>query len=268
MNTKIALSGLSILATLALVGGATFAFFSDTETSTGNTLSAGEIDLKIDNVSYLNKVLNTGTTWREFDDLPGHLFFNFSDLKPGDFGEDTISLHVFDNDAWACVEFTTTKNDDVNCTDPEKIDDPDCLEPNGNDTDGDLASQLNFIFWTDDGDNVLETDEPTIASGSATQVLDSKITLADSGENNVGGNSGDPLEGSTDYFIGKAWCFGELTPAPVAPGLRDPTQTPGVTCDGTLVNNAAQTDQLVADVTFTAEQFRNNSGFLCNPPSP
>lgn len=47
MNKKIALSGLSILAALALMGGATFAYFSDVGTSTGNTFSTGNLDLKL-----------------------------------------------------------------------------------------------------------------------------------------------------------------------------------------------------------------------------
>jgi len=48
MNTKIALSGLSIFAALALVGGATFAFFSDTATSTGNVFATGTLNLQLD----------------------------------------------------------------------------------------------------------------------------------------------------------------------------------------------------------------------------
>src|SRR3990167_1464422 len=71
----------------------TSAFFSDTETSSGNTLTAGELDLKIDNTSYYNQASNSATTWPS-DNLPGHLFFDFNDLKPGDRGEDTISLLV------------------------------------------------------------------------------------------------------------------------------------------------------------------------------
>ena len=47
---------LSIL-TIGIVGGAAFAatqaFFSDTETSTGNVLAAGAIDLLIDNESFV-----------------------------------------------------------------------------------------------------------------------------------------------------------------------------------------------------------------------
>lgn len=47
MNKKIFFSGMSILASLALVGGATFAFFSSTATSTANVFSAGTLNLTL-----------------------------------------------------------------------------------------------------------------------------------------------------------------------------------------------------------------------------
>ena len=49
---KILLSLGMIVFVGGLIIGATGAFFSDTETSTGNTFAAGAIDLKIDNTSY------------------------------------------------------------------------------------------------------------------------------------------------------------------------------------------------------------------------
>lgn len=45
MNSKIALSGLSILASLALIAGATFAYFNDAGTSNTNVFAAGNLDL-------------------------------------------------------------------------------------------------------------------------------------------------------------------------------------------------------------------------------
>lgn len=45
MNTRIALSTLSILAALGLMGGSAFAFFSNTGTSSSNTFSTGTLDL-------------------------------------------------------------------------------------------------------------------------------------------------------------------------------------------------------------------------------
>ena len=47
MNKKIALSLLSIASALVIVGGATFAFFSDTKTSTENTFAAGTLEVSI-----------------------------------------------------------------------------------------------------------------------------------------------------------------------------------------------------------------------------
>lgn len=273
MNRRIALSGLSILAALGLIGGATFAFFNDVETSTGNVFQAGALDLKIDNVSYYNGHPSEITSW-QLDDLARHLFFNFDDVKPGDIGEDTISLHVNNNDAWACMSIKKTKNDDVTCTTPELLDDITCDDPDPDTTDGDLAQALNFIFWADDGDNVLEQNETIFKSGSANDLFDGapgkSWVLADSAQN-IWDGSGPLQTKNADhsdriYYIGKAWCFGALTEnrVPTGEGVN-PMVNPGIKCDGTLVNNAAQTDMLMADVTFTAEQARNNRNFLCNP---
>src|SRR3990167_8520258 len=132
-------------ATALIISGGTGAFFSDTETSTRNTFAAGAIDLKIDNDSYYNsnRCTNVGTVedpmWQWQGNAPfpvagtecstsfplsdlddGLLFFNFTDLKPDDEGEDTISIHV-QNDAWACMDLTLTADDDVSPTDPESV---------------------------------------------------------------------------------------------------------------------------------------------------
>ena len=232
----------------------TSAFFSDTETSSGNTLTAGELDLKIDNTSYYNQASNSATTWPS-DNLPGHLFFDFNDLKPGDRGEDTISLLV-QNPAWACMKISLTQNTDENCTEPEIPDDPDCPDT------GDLAQQLNFAFWADDGDNVYEANETIFKTGSAQALFDGATwTLADSGSS-IWPTPG-PLPANVTQYIGKFWCFGTLTPAPVAPGANDPTQVTGFLCDGQSLNNASQTDKVLADVEFTAIQSRHNPNFFC-----
>ncbi len=47
MNKRVLMSVLAIAITLVLVGGATFTYFQDTETSTGNTFTAGTLDLKM-----------------------------------------------------------------------------------------------------------------------------------------------------------------------------------------------------------------------------
>lgn len=272
INGKILLSGATILAAAAVVVGATFAFFSDTETSTGNTFTAGAIDLQIDNESFVtdsNGILveSPNTSWG-LSNLTNQLFFNFTDLKPGDIGEDTISVHVNNNDAWLCAAARVTQDTDETCTDSEQADDPTCAVPGSNQ--GELDQEVNFAFWGDDGDNVLETDEadnifvegPISGLGGVGQ-----IALADSGNNVWSGSPNDPVIGGETNHIGKAWCFGALTPAPVANDSNtDPVTrgTTGFSCDGSDVDNAAQTDKVVGDLQFYATQSRNNSTFKCS----
>ena len=268
MNKKIIIS-LSVIAAVAAIAiGGTIAYFSDTETSTGNTFTAGEIDLTVDNTSYRSDdngdmKLSEGTTWRELKDLEGgDLFFDFADLKPGDLGEDTVSLHINSNDAWLCATIDITANDDVTCTEPELGDDSTC-DASGS-FNGELARDLNFIFWADDGDNVLEVDEDVLTQGPASSVLNGvTYALADSAHN-IWGTAGPMGAGQTKY-IGKAWCFGTITKTPIEQNVNNnPTINPGVTCNGASVNNAAQSDNLMGNITFYAEQARNNSGFLCS----
>ena len=109
---KILLSLTSIVFVGALLAGTTGAFLADTEKSTGNTFATGVVDLKVDNESYVtnewgNLVYSSTTSWA-LSPLLGKLFFNFSDIKPGDIGEDTISLHVNNNNAWACLIISLT----------------------------------------------------------------------------------------------------------------------------------------------------------------
>jgi predicted ribosomally synthesized peptide with SipW-like signal peptide len=260
--------------------GATGAFFSDTETSTGNTFAAGDIDLLIDNTSYYNGVPNPGTTWAEPANLnESHKFFNFLDLKPDDWGEDTISIHVDTNDAYMCAEVTLTSNDDNGINEPESL--VDQTDGVGN---GELAQLVEFVWWADDGDNVLETDETPLQGGplGALNVGETmSLALADSDEN-IWTGVGGPVPGDETHYIGKAWCFGNIGAAPLSPAnysgpdnpLNDNVDTEGVatpedggiTCVGGQLGNESQTDSLTADITFNAVQARNNPTFQCEEP--
>lgn len=252
----------------ALVFGGTQAFFSDEETSNGNTFSAGAIDLQIDNTSYgfdwnnPNASEPNGTwgpnpnnSW-ELSDLTNQLFFSFDDLKPGDYGEDTISLHVNDNDAYACMAFDLTGTPENGLTEPEE----DADETTGDD-EGELQNYLSFLFWHDDGDNVLEEGEDVIEalSGLPGSIFTgSWLPIAEGGD--------EPLPGDTTQYVGKGWCFGEMTATPATPADNPNGPTlgnTGFTCNGAGDHNDAQTDGLVVDVAFHAEQSRNNDQFLC-----
>jgi predicted ribosomally synthesized peptide with SipW-like signal peptide len=279
--------------------GSTGAFFSDAEASTGNTFTAGAIDLKVANDSYYDgnrctevtpsvfewegtstyPVAGTpcSTSWELGDLTKGQLFFNFGDIKPGDNGEDTIGLQVDNNDAYACMNLSLTSNDDSSSTPPELAagDTPD--DPN-NTWDGELAQNIQMFWWADDGDNVYEQGEQASTDGVETlynmgTTTPFSVALADS-THNVWATStpSAPLTGGKTYSIGKEWCLGTLTLNPVAQdglGKTNPdTNGPqirgtGLTCNGTLLGNLTQTDSATVDLAFTTVQARNNPNFSC-----
>ena len=286
----------------AVVAGGTGAFFSDTETSTGNLFTAGAIDLKVDSVGHVNGLVCFNGSWTDEDiiewipesgETPGHLaqkaetsieeanaayntanpanvpkagdkcgstwaltdlgaqtFFNFTDVKPGDEGENTISLHIDNNDAWMCADVNITKNDDVSSTEPE-MQAGDATNT-ASITDGELAQNLTFFAWADDGDNIWEVNEPklfTNTSGPASDVLGGKTYAIADSSTGFG-----PIAALQTKYIGLAWCAGTIVPS--VPG--------NVTCNGATMGNNAQTDTMEASITFRVEQARNNGEFRCN----
>lgn len=247
----------------AIAASSTGAFFSDTETSTGNTFTAGDIDLQIDNESYVTNnagvlVASPNNSWA-MSNLTNQLFFSFSDVKPGDIGEDTISIHPGTNDAYACMAADITATPDNGINEPEG-DAGDITDGDG----GELQTFLNFSFWEDDGDNVFEVGEALLPDlqGTAAEIFDGGWnTIADSG-------NGPALAGNSTSYVGKAWCFGTLTPNGttqdgVGTGTPLTRGTTGFTCDGSGNNNSAQTDGINVDVSFYAVQARNNANFTC-----
>ncbi|NMC36479.1 hypothetical protein GYA49_05545 [Candidatus Beckwithbacteria bacterium] len=281
---KILLSVLTIATVGAIGVYATQAYFSDTETSTNNVFTAGSIDLKVSNDSYVSDqitgalVASPNTSWISADLTTVNKFFDFTDIKPGDIGEDTIDLTVDNNDAWACAELTLTSNADNGCSEPELDDDPSCATESAELMDGELAQGIEFVWWADDGDNVLEENEEaskyylgpeTIANLLGTDNT-IQLTLADKYLNffdRTRLDQGDtvlPLKGLQTYYIGKGWCFGEMTLTPLPEDTTGPlVRGTGFTCNGVEVNNAAQTDTLTADLKFTAIQSRNNMDYVC-----
>src|SRR3989344_7657167 len=78
----------------------------------GITFATYGIDLKIDSDASYNGLPVPSGTWDLKNLVPGSdHFFNFDDIKPGDYGENTISMHVKKSDAWLCLDF---KNLDEN----------------------------------------------------------------------------------------------------------------------------------------------------------
>ncbi len=282
LSSRILMSLGMIVFVGALAAGATGAFFSDTETSTGNTFAAGALDLTIDNSSYgfdWNGIGGTTTPTGVWGPNPSNswqlgdlnncgdgndpcLFFSFGDLKPGDYGEDTISLHV-QNAAYACMAF------DLTGTPENLVNEPEASFPDttvGADQ-GELQNYLSFLFWYDDGDNVFESGEtviPALSGLPGSAFTGQWLAIADSG-------SGTPLVPGVTNYIGKGWCFGAMAQTPATPAANPNGPTPGntgFTCSGAGNHNVAQTDGIVVDVAFHAVQSRNNGQFLCSGLPP
>ncbi len=187
------------------------------------------------------------STWVE-KDLGAETFFNFADVKPGDEGENTISLHVDNNDAYACIDVSLVANDDVSSVEPELG--AGDAQNSGSLFDGELAQNMNFFAWADDGDNIWETGELplfTNTSGPASDVLDGNSYTIASPALGV-------LAGGSTRYIGLAWCAGTMT-------VNMGTHT--VSCDGAGMGNIAQTDSMVANIGFRVVQARNNPNFSC-----
>lgn len=257
-----------IAAVAAVVIGGTSAFFSDTETSTGNTFTAGAIDLKVDSQQHYNNAVCVGGFWelepgKSLDtpqypvidsacggtwgqnapgvDITNEQFFNFGDIKPGDFGENTISLHVVNNDAWLCASVASLTSNDVSQTEPEStapLDTDDMAS-------GELDDTMLWTVWRDNGadinstdgnvgvagDNIQNGDEQTLTSGHPTN---GTLAVYDAGTGTGA------LVGGTTGYLGVSWSL------PLATG------------------NEAQTDSLTGNISFDVVQARNNADFHCS----
>ena len=304
---KILLSVAVIGVASALAINATSALFTDVEKSTGNTFTAGEIDLLVDseqhyagmvcavNPAYpadpadpavpeyiwqlevvggssarpelLGKECNG--TWEMTDIGPGYTFFNFDDIKPGDEGENTISLHIEGNDAYVCAIIDNMVAKDNKCNEPEFKAETEkygagyetCDDITENE--GELQNELHFFAWADVssavevGNNIWEADEPILFSnieGPASDILNGVAYDLYTPE------TGGPMTGDSETFIGLYWCLGDLTVGDYTSGDYS------LSCSGASATNITQSDSLSANITFYVEQARNNGEFVCPDP--
>ena len=213
------------------VGGTTMAMFNDSETSNNNQFTAGELDLRVDwNESYNGEHVET----QELTNDPGAIF-ELGDLKPGDHGEATVSLHLDDNPGWIWMNLNQTSNWDNACTEPEHDAEGQCGSV------GELDEELEFIIWSDDGDNVRQDDEHFIFEGTAQELEEQ--SMSDEGillDGNPSTSDVEAFEGGETSYIGVKWNL--------------PLET----------GNHIQGDSVSYDVSFYTEQRRHND----NPDNP
>ena len=126
LTRKIAMSVLVIAVATAMVTLGTFAYFSDSETSTGNTFGAGTLDLIVNGENPLSSA------------------FAESNLYPGWSSTEPITVTnggTIDGNTLT-VSVQNLANDDNSCNEPEALVDTTC----GVDPDGDLGANMDIVI--------------------------------------------------------------------------------------------------------------------------
>lgn len=207
-----------------------------------------------------------GLSWSEANLETGvHRFFDFDDIKPGDRGEDTVSLHVYDNDAWGRMVIDVTKDTDNTCTSSEEIAEENaCVDPNGP---GELRENIGFAVWLDEG--VIpgfQGEQNDIGEGDNLK-QDNEFGLVTSGAIDAFGETHDMWQGlalaylnhgctDTDGATNNGLCHGLAVDGRMVAGT---TYYFGIAWELPIdTGNEAQTDIFASDITFEVEQYRNN----------
>lgn len=174
-------------------------------------------------------------------DLTEEQYFDFGDVKPGDYGTNLISLHVDSNDAYACLIPNNIHNDENVVVDPEVSAGDNSLTGLEN---GELGNELEFFLWEDNGDGAYQISEPVLAGPGAllNQIQTEMLAMQLTG-------------GGPTKYVGLAWCAGTQSAATTTTGV--------ISCDGNGMGDIAQTDKLLASLTAYAVQVRNNPNFSC-----
>jgi predicted ribosomally synthesized peptide with SipW-like signal peptide len=168
---KILISLVMVLAMTTLLVGATRAYFSDNETSNGNTFGAGTLDLNLDGG-------NTNV-----------VKFTVTDMKPGDSQTGTWTVHNAGSIAgYLDLESITKSSDEYACTEPESTaGDLTCDNPGAGQ--GELLGLLNIQLFVDannngtyDGGDILIYNG--LASGLAAS-YDQNLSLGAGGTNYI-----------------------------------------------------------------------------------
>lgn len=202
LNTRILLSGATILAAAAVIIGATFAFFSDVETSEANAFTAGDVQVAIGSLTHTYN----GVEGDEPTFTPVGFSFALTDLKPLDDGSVSYVLSNEANDATVCAMVEESGNTENGRNDSE-IDAGDANGGNPGPGEGELQNFMSFNFGGDSG-LLSEIDGEWFEVGDV------------------------PSGGSDDFAIG--YCFGEYSGVDCvanSTGEVNTAQTDGMTAD-------------------------------------
>lgn len=253
MRMMTSISVRAAVATLAATA-AVLAFFAR-DIEPGITFATHGIDLKIDSAAFYNGAIVPSATWALKNLVPGSdKFFNFNDIKPGDYGCNVISMHVKNANAWLCLDVKNLQQSENGVNEPEGHEDG---------TPGaDLADGTEFFGWMDDGDGKFEPPGEKAIFGTSTQAA--SYVFASSTTYAIADSRGSMCRLNTKRYVGMCWCAGDLT-----------VQSDGkFKCNPETMGNKVQTDSFTVDVSIRAESARAKPNFKCggyppvSPPCP
>jgi len=178
---NILLSLMTIALVGVLIGGGVYAYFNNIEASTGNSFTAGTLDLTVDGE---NPWTSTKIT--------------ISNMKPGDSGAVDCTLENVGNLAGTlAVDINTLVDGQGTCTEPECIDEGGTYSSgscSGN-TPINLSAELDIVIWVDDGAGG-GTANNGVQDGTEEELFDGLLAAA-GGPWSVTGGLG---AGSTTYI--------------------------------------------------------------------
>ena len=217
------LLGLTIAALLimGLVGGGTWAYFSDTETATGNTLTAGTLNLQVGAADSMTDKIT------------------LSNKKPTDNGNAAtwLTKNLGSLQGNFSVATGAVTNDENTITEPEIQYSDVTDDPNG----GELGGLLKIAFWMDvDKDSTWSSGDYYLTSAPA------KVSWAD------GTTLPTAAYELVNSFASKTWTDVQTVNATTDAGnFRVEYNFPD---SGTTSDNVAQGDDCKFDITFTLKQ--------------
>jgi hypothetical protein len=196
----------------------------------------------------------------QFADLPDDIsgrkpLIDLADVKPGDWGEVTFSLHLFDNPGYFWLLGALKGSSENEIVEPEK-------ESGDDDQAVELLDEVQVAIWHDDGDNIAEDDEWV----HSPHAVDSETTIRLTGEEAlvVRGTLREVLDALADGIpldadpsTPKRECFPNSTTRYLGFAWWLPHE----------VGNEVQTDSVTFDLGFYTEQCRHNDG-EGSPPKP
>lgn len=214
----------------------------------GTTFATGQgqggLELLVDSTTWYNGALQPALSWNLKNLKPGvDRFFRFKDVKPGDTGTSSISVHIKKSSAWVCLDFINLNDRENGRNEPESHVD--------HNNQGELSAELEFFAWFDDGDNKFEVGEKslfgTTAQAAKTVLKGQSYAIADS-------THGLAVKPNKTKYVGINWCAGDLS--------VDLT-TATITCDGNAMGNEAQTDSMSLDISLRAVSSAQQPKFTC-----